>query len=143
LLENKDNKLLYARSQAAQNKVEAIDTFSSWLTDNSDPKVRYEYGKVLEHHELYARALEEYQKALSEIADTSVDPKKYEVRFALARVLIIADGSSSEGITELQGAVEDGYNDITEIEKLIDKAALANRDSIREIISNLRRDTRN
>jgi predicted Zn-dependent protease len=58
LLDNNDVLLLYARCQKEQGKPEAIDTYASWLINNSDTKVRYEYAQLLEDQELYARALE-------------------------------------------------------------------------------------
>jgi len=141
LEENKDVLLLYARTRNAQNKVEAIDNFANWLSVNSDPKVRYEYAQALEHHELYARALEEYRKALSEVAATSTDPPKSDIRFALARTLLIADAESGEGITEMQGAVTDGFNDAAKVEAVLNSGKLntANRNSLRSIVDNMRR----
>jgi len=140
LYENKDTMLLYARCQAKLKKVEAIDSFSNWLSVNSDAKVRYEYAQVLEDNELYARALEEYQKALSEISATAVNPKKNEVRFALARVMIIADGGNDEGVKELQTAVSEGYGDIEAVENLLkNKVSAANKTDIQEIINSMKK----
>jgi tetratricopeptide (TPR) repeat protein len=139
LLENKDTMLLYARCEAKLKKVEAIDCFSNWLSVNSDAKVRYEYAQVLEDNELYARALEEYQKALTDTLETAVNPKKCEIRFAVSRVLLIADGENIEGINELKSAVDDGYNDIAAVEKLLSyKISAANRSSIQNIINNMK-----
>jgi len=140
LLENSDIQLLYARSQSAQNKEEAIDSYAKWLLNNTDAKVRSEYAQVLEHHELYARALEEYRKALTEVPDDN-KTLKGEIHFALARVLLIADNASNAGITELQNAVNEGFSDITAVEELLNKQNIsaANRDSIRNIINNMRR----
>jgi tetratricopeptide (TPR) repeat protein len=140
LLENKDTMLLYARCQAKLKKVEAIDSFANYLNVNSDAKARYEYAQVLEENNLYARAIEEYRKALTEITGAAVNPNKSEVRFALARTLIIADGENAEGITELQSAVSDGFNDIPEVEKILTlKINAANKTSIQNIISNMRK----
>jgi tetratricopeptide (TPR) repeat protein len=140
LQENKDTMLLYARCQAKQKKVEAINSFSNWLSVNSDAKVRYEYAQVLEDNELYARALEEYRKALSEISTTAVNPKNGEVRFALARVLLLADGNNSEGVKELQSAVSEGYGDIEAVEKLLkNKISAVNKTDIQEVINNMKK----
>jgi len=141
LYDNRDLLLLYARTQSAQNKVEAIDTFSTWLAEGSDPKVRYEYALTLEYHELYARALEELRKAITEVTSSTDNIKKSDIRFALARVLLIADGDNTEGITEMRGAVEEGFNDVDAVEKLIEggKVTGANRDSLRDIASGMRR----
>jgi tetratricopeptide (TPR) repeat protein len=141
LLENKDTMLLYARCQAKLKKVEAIDSFSNYLSVNSsDAKARYEYAQVLEDNVLYARAIEEYRKALTDIAATAVNPQKNEVRFALARALIVADGDNTEGITELQNAVGDGFNDIQAVEKILTlKISAANKTSVQNIIGNMRK----
>jgi len=141
LRDNRDLLLLYARTQSAQNKVEAIDTFSSWLAEGSDPKVRYEYALALEYNELYARALEELRKAITEVTSTTENIKISAIRFALARVLLIADGDNPEGITEMRSAVEEGFNDIDALEKLIEsgKVTGANRESLRDIASGMRR----
>ncbi|WP_461246119.1 tetratricopeptide repeat protein [Treponema sp. R6D11] len=140
LLENKDTMLLYARCQAKLKKVEAIDSYSNYLSFNTDAKARYEYAQVLEDNSLYARALEEYRKALTEIAATAVNPQKCEVRFALARAMIIADGENAEGITELQNAVGEGFNDIPAVEKILTlKISAANKTSVQTIIGNMRK----
>jgi len=140
LQENKDAMLLYARTQARQKKVEAIDSYSNYLSFNSDAKARYEYAQVLEDNLLYARAIEEYRKALTEISATAVNPKKSEIRFALARALIIADGENNEGITELQTSVSEGFNDVAEVEKLLNgRINAANRTNIQNIINNMKK----
>jgi len=140
LQENKDTMLLYARCQAALNKVEAIDTFAQWLENNTDAKVRYEYAQTLERHEFYARALEEYRLSHTNTAATAVNPAKYDVRFAIARVLLTAQGSDGEGVTELQGAVTDGFSDITAAEALLNIKGISagNKSSIQNIINTLR-----
>jgi tetratricopeptide (TPR) repeat protein len=141
IYDNRDLLLLYARTQSAQNKVEAIDTFSSWLAEGSDPKVRYEYALTLENNELYARALEELRKAITEVTSSTTNIKKSDIRFALARVLLIADGENTEGITEMRSAVEEGFDDAGAIEKLIEsgKVTGANRETLRDIASGIRR----
>jgi tetratricopeptide (TPR) repeat protein len=138
LLGNSEVQLLYARSQAAQNKVEAINSFSSWLNNNTDTQVRYEYALVLEQHEYYARAMEEYRKALTE---TSLNKElNNSIRFALARVLLIADNTSAAGITELQTAVNEGFNDIAAVEELLikEKISSANKKTIENIINDMK-----
>jgi len=139
--DNRELFLLYARTLNAQNKIEAINIFSAWLNDAADPKVRYEYALALEYHELYARAVEEYRTAISEVTSSTANIKKSDIRFALARVLLIADGESTEGIIELQNAVAEGFNDASAIEKLTESAKVtgANRNSILNIVSGIRR----
>jgi tetratricopeptide (TPR) repeat protein len=139
MLERSEMQLLYARCQKAQNKIEAIDSYSIWLNNNSDVRVRYEYAQLLESHELYARAVEEYRKAISETT-SSEKALNREIRFSLARTLLIADNASSEGITELQTAVNDGFRDTDALRELLanGKISTANKDSIRNIISGIR-----
>jgi len=139
MLESSEMQLLYARCQKAQNKIEAIDSYSNWLNNNSDVRVRYEYAQLLEFHELYARAIEEYRKALSETT-SSEKALNREIRFSLARTLLIADNASSEGITELQTAVNDGFRDTEAVRELLanEKISAANKDSIRNIILSMR-----
>ncbi|MCL2809399.1 MAG: tetratricopeptide repeat protein [Treponema sp.] len=141
LQENKDVHLLHARCQKAQNKIDAINNYSSWLILYTDHKARFEYAQVLEHHQFYARALEEHRKNLAETTATSVDPKRSDIRFSLARVLLTADSASGEGIVELEGAVRDGFSDIEAVEELlkIDRISTANANSIRSTITNMRR----
>ena len=141
LMENPDFLLLYARAQNRQGKPEAIDSFASWLENNTDGRVRFEYAEVLENWALYARALEEYRAALEELAATAVNPSRPEVRFAIARVLLVADPGNAEGMSELRGAVEDGYADFDAIEALLDDDRVSeyDRDYIRAIVAEGRR----
>ncbi|MDR1618916.1 MAG: tetratricopeptide repeat protein [Treponema sp.] len=108
LLDNADGRLLLARTQRAMNRVEAVDSYAAWLSANKDPQVRYEYAEELEKAELYARALEEYRELMNEVPPEG-DLKKQDVRFALARVLLVADGENPEGMTELKAAVSEGF----------------------------------
>ena len=140
LLDNADCLLLYARTQRALDKIEAAETYAKWLANNKDPKVRCEYAGVLESHEFYARALEEYRSALGELKDDSKDPPKSDVRFFIARLLLIADSTSEEGIKELETAVKDGFANIDELEKLAEdkRPSAASVNSIKAIISEIR-----
>jgi len=143
LLENSEVQLLYARCQSAQYKVEAIESLSNWLNNNTDEKtpnakVRYEYAQALEHHEFYARSTEEYRQALTETTASEKDLNR-EIRFSLAKVLLIADSESTDGITELQTAIKEGFNDIEAIEKLLtdERISAANIESLKNIINNI------
>ena len=140
-LEEKDSLLLYSRSQKAQNKVESIDNYAKWLSVNSDPIVQYEYAKLLEQYELYARALEEYRKCLSQTVSPDTEPKRSDLRFSIARLLLIADYESIEGITEMEIAVNEGFNDIEALEELLGSGKVShdNMDSLRLIIYNIQR----
>jgi len=141
LLDNNDVLLLYARAQKEQGKPEAIDTYASWLVNNSDAKVRHEYAQLLEGQQMYARALEEYKTVYAALSSTSVDPSKAEVKFAIARITLTADAEKKEGVTELKAAVDEGYTDFDEIEKLLadDRISAANKNEIRAIVTEGRR----
>jgi tetratricopeptide (TPR) repeat protein len=139
LLDNNEVLLLYARAQKEQNKPEAIDTYEKWFVNNTSAQVRYEYAQLLEAQEMYARAQEEYRVALEGLASGSVDPSKQDVRFSIARLLLIADAGSSGGITELKEAVSEGFSDIEKLTELLDEGRIsaANKEELRAIISQL------
>ena len=139
LLDSKDPKLLYARILAAQDKIEAINAFSEWLSLYSDPKARYEYAQVLERHEFYARALEEYRLSLSQSGPSQTDLDRNNIRFAIARTLLIADSESSEGVSELESAIHNGFNNVEAIEELLNDGRISanNAAALRAILNNL------
>ncbi|MDR0670573.1 MAG: tetratricopeptide repeat protein [Treponema sp.] len=139
-LENsQDMLLLFARIQRALGKVEAADSYAQWLASNNDSRVRYEYARVLEDAELYARALEEYQAALGNLPPDSAKPTAAEVRFSLARVYLTADSGNPQGLTELKAAVEGGFADREELEALSRDGRLdeTSRAEIQELLKNL------
>jgi tetratricopeptide (TPR) repeat protein len=141
LLDNNDLLLLYARTQKELGRPEAIDTYASWLANNNDAKVRYEYAGLLEGQGMYARALEEYRAAYTGLSSRSADLSRPEVRFAIAGLILTADAEKTEGAAELKGAVNEGYNNFDEIEKLLadDRISAANKDEIRAIVTEGRR----
>jgi tetratricopeptide (TPR) repeat protein len=141
LLDNGDVILLYARAQKEQGKVEAIDTYTLWLANNNDAKIRYEYAQLLESHEFYARALDEYQLALGGLNRDSINPTRQELRFILASLFLIADGDNPQGLNELKGAVDEGFDDFEAMEMLLNdgRISAANKDSIRVVITEARR----
>jgi len=141
LMDNSDVLLLYARAQKEQGKPEAIDSYASWLINNNDPKVRYEYAQLLEGQQMYARALEELKTVYAALSSSSVDPARAEVRFNIARLTLTADSQNAEGINELKEAVSEGYNDFDEIEKLLDdgRVSAANKNEISAIVTEGRR----
>jgi tetratricopeptide (TPR) repeat protein len=141
LRDNSETMLLYARAQKAQGKVEAADSYAKWLVNNTDSAVRYEYAQFLETQELYARALEEYRLALSSYSYSAGGPERRDIRFALARVLLIADSDSDEGINELRGAVSEGFTGIEALEELLDDKRLgaAGKTGVTAVIGEVRR----
>ncbi|MDR3146112.1 MAG: hypothetical protein LBU21_07530, partial [Treponema sp.] len=132
-------------------RIEAVNSYDRWLQNNNeDPRVRYEYAQVLEQGEYYARALEEYRKVLegtpasaggSASGDaggtgTGEELTRYTVRYAIARLLLIADAESEEGITELRTAVSEGFQDTAALETLLEDPAVPElrKDDIRTIL---------
>lgn len=139
LLENSDTILLCARAQKAQHKPEAVNMYERYLEMKSDPATRYEFAVILEEGGFFARALEEYRAALKDLPDKSENPTKVELRFTIARLLLIADSSSEEGINELEAAVKDGFKDSAELEKLLEERGIsdARKADIRRIIDSM------
>ena len=150
LEDHDDSLLLLARVQADQNKVEAVDTYHTWLLHNEDHKVRYEYAQVLEAGEFYTKALEEYRELLSALQDQENTqtqdkskkgaPQASRVRFDTARLLMIADPKSEEGLNELTQAVKDGFSDAQALEALDqdERLSAAHRQEIRRILNTVK-----
>jgi tetratricopeptide (TPR) repeat protein len=120
-----DAQLLLSRVQAAAEKPEAIDSYALYLAGNTDPAARYEFAQVLAKHEFYARALEEYTQTLEEVTAETETLKKANIRFEIARLRYIADSDSAAALTELQGAITDGFADIAKIAELLDDPRLS------------------
>ncbi|MDR2419156.1 MAG: tetratricopeptide repeat protein [Treponema sp.] len=139
LLENSDTILLCAQAQKAQHKPEAVNMYERYLEMKSDPIVRYEFAVILEEGGFFARALEEYRAALKDLPDKSENPSKVGLRFSIARLLLIADSGSEEGISEIEAAVKDGFKDSAEVEKLLEERAIsdARKADIRRIIDSM------
>lgn len=138
LLENSDVILLYARIQRAQDKSEAMDSYARWLETNDSAQVRYEYALLLESHSFYARALEHARAALKDLPADSEEPKKPDVHYAVARLLLIADPDSEEGIAELKAAVAEGFNDQKALETLANREGVVYKDEIRQIADEIK-----
>ena len=139
LEENSDLILLHARVQKVQDKVEAIDTYAKWLLDKSSPQVQYEYGQVLEKAEFFARAQEQYQKALESLPQNSKNPKKQNLLFTLGRLLLTADPENPEGIKNLESAITEGFEDVEALKTLVEDSRLskAHQDALRTSLDNL------
>ncbi|QQO08214.1 tetratricopeptide repeat protein [Breznakiella homolactica] len=136
LLENKDVQLLYARILRAQDKVEAVDVYDQWLANYSDLDVRYEYALALESAELYARALAEYDTVLSSDTSGLKLVSRQDVQFSRARLLLIADSGSSQGIEALSELVNGGFSDTLRLEALLDEKSVSDsaKTEIRRLI---------
>jgi tetratricopeptide (TPR) repeat protein len=127
---NGDAQLLLARVQTAADKPEAIDSYALYLANATDAAARCEFAVVLEKNEFYARSIEEYKKALEEETEPL---KKANIRFEIARLMFIADSGNDAALTELQGAIVDGFTDIEKIDALLSDSRLSTetRETIR------------
>ncbi|GHV30788.1 hypothetical protein AGMMS4952_18310 [Spirochaetia bacterium] len=149
MADNKDTLLLFARVLKALNKVEAVDAYSQWLEENKDSKVQYEYAQVLESAQFYTKALEEYRaviealppdKPAADAAGSGVQAlNRTEVRFTVARLLLLADSEKDDGVKELETAVTEGFSDTEKLKPLLEEAGIstANKDEIRRIIDGI------
>jgi tetratricopeptide (TPR) repeat protein len=149
LPDNPNALLLLARAEKATGDIEAANAYSQWLDGNSDNEVLYEYAQVLEQGSFYARALEQYKKLLKALPEGKAAPpppkekgaipaapSRGEAHFRMARLLLIADPDKDDGITELEGAVKDGFYDTDKLKSLLDETAITkdHKDKIKSII---------
>jgi tetratricopeptide (TPR) repeat protein len=141
LFENNDMILLAARVKKAIHKPEAVDMYERYLEAKNDAQVRYEYVTVLEENGFYARALDECRATLKDLPDTTQNPSKPFLRYTIARLLMIADSESDEGITELEAAVTDGFKDVEVLEKLLEDSAISDthKEGIQRVINGIKR----
>ena len=132
--EKPDSLLLFARAQAGAGKVEAADSYAKWIAGSTTPNplVLYEYGQVLEKAELFALALDQYRAALSSLKTDLDNLKRSRVLFDIARLLLIADPGNAEGITGLNSAIAEGFNDSAALADLLDDSRI-NSDQKTEI----------
>jgi len=138
LEENSASMLLLARAQKAQNKIETIDSYAKWLSiATPGPQGLFEYAQVLETADLYALALEQYNAALTALTVDTEELKRSQLLFHQARLLMIADPESTEGITELRAALSAGFSDTAAIEDLLldERISQTNRDTIKGLLN--------
>ena len=113
--------LLLARVQKAQDKIEAIDSYAHWVTLSNSPSSQglFEYAEVLEGSEFYARALEQYDAALGAMNQDTANLSRALIYFRTARLHLIADPESREGILAFETAINLGYDDTSAIDELM------------------------
>jgi len=133
--------LLLARVQRALKKVEAIDTYAKWLGVNTvaNSQGLYEYAQVLEEAEFYAKALEQYEEAMTVHTKDTALFKKSMIQFGKARLLLAVDPDNEESLNEFNKAIQEGFDDLTAIEPLLsdERITLYNREEIRKVYDNL------
>jgi len=142
LEEKAPSVLLLARAQREMNKVEAVDTFAKWSIVNAgtpNPQGFYDYARVLEKAELYARALEQYDEAIKANTKDTETLKKYTIRFEKSRLLLTVDPDNEEGLKEFTTAVDEGFSGIEAIEALIrdERINKYHKDEIEKILNDL------
>jgi tetratricopeptide (TPR) repeat protein len=140
LSENKDALLLYARSLAKLDKIEALDSYALLIANgNTDSRVRYEYAQLLERGEFFAKALEEYRILINAIPANQSEPSKAFIRFTIAHLLLTADSENTEGINTLNTAVSEGFADTSALKALLEdeRITVSNKEEIQKIIGNI------
>jgi tetratricopeptide (TPR) repeat protein len=143
LEEKPSSILLLARTQKAQNKVEAVDSYAKWLlvhTESANPQGLYEYAQVLESAGFYARAMEQYRDAIEALTQDTETLKRSTLRFEEARLLLTMDPENEEGITGLSTAVREGFLDRAAIQALLDdeRVIRPHREEITRILATIR-----
>jgi len=143
LEESSSSLLLLARAQKAQDKVEAVDTYAKWVIVSAEavsPQGLYEYAQVLENAEFYARALEQYDEAIKTLTKDTEDLKKSTLRFSKARLLLTQDPENPEGISELNTAAKEGFDDTKALELLLSdgRVTKTNKDHINKILNDIK-----
>jgi tetratricopeptide (TPR) repeat protein len=117
--------LLLARVRKSLGKPEAVDAYNAYLEKTDDPAVRFEFAEALEEQELYAKALEEYNRlAETSPGSTTGYPEKSLVLFRIARVMLVADPADKKGQSALEEALKSGYADQAEIDALFERAGI-------------------
>jgi len=142
LEENSLSLLLLARAQKAQNKIEAADSYAKWLivhTGTANPQGLFEYAQVLESAGLYVRAIEQYKAAIGALPKDTDELKKSTLRYEQARLYLIADPESADGIKELSTAINEGFSNVAALEYLLldERISDANRIEIRALIDGI------
>jgi len=142
LEENPSAILLLARTQRAQNKVEAIDSYANWLlihTGAPNPQGIFEYAQVLESAGHYARALEQFDSAMEALERDTATLTKAMIRFGKSRVILAVDPHNIEGMTEFSLAITEGFSDTDAISALLtdERITSDNRDEIRRVLNEI------
>jgi len=150
---DKDALILLARSQRAMKYPEALDSYDQALSLGEDLAARREFAEVCEDQGFYARAAENYRLLIAAGGSASKNEESVQGasparripgrdQFALARVLLIA--GETEALTELQVALDQGFNDVDALDALVADERIGIRDEAAALIREAReaRDTK-
>ncbi|MDR2553288.1 MAG: tetratricopeptide repeat protein [Treponema sp.] len=134
ITDSADALFLLALARKKQGKPEAADTFRASILKKPSPRVRFEYGEFLEEQEQFAKALEEYRLALGGASQDGPAPSL--IKFRMAAALIKGDSVSTEGITLLQEALNEGFLDKEAMEALLTspKIPAAKKEELRKML---------
>jgi len=143
LEEKAPSVLLLARAQREMNKIEAVDTFAKWIIVNAgtpNPQGFYDYARVLEKAEFYARALEQYDEAIKANTKDTETLKKSTIRFDKSRLLLTVDPDNEDGLKEFTKAIDEGFSDIKAIEALLldQRINKYHKDEIEKVLNKLK-----
>jgi len=139
-----DARVLLARSQAALDQPEALDSYAIYLAKKDDVLARYEYAGLCESAEFYALAVENYDsliKALDGKPATdakSGTPTVPALRFAKARSLFLAGSDTELALEELGKALEAGYDDQVALDGLSSDDRIEVSDRIIALVESIR-----
>ena len=126
---NAPSLLLLARAQRAQDRIEAIDSFANWVLAvypaTPNPQGLYEFALALESGGFYSRAIEQLDAAMEALVTDTPTLARSRLRFEKARILLIADPESDEGLHEMTGAVDEGFSNIETFEALLENERLS------------------
>lgn len=133
--------LLLARAEHKLGRPEAMDRFSEALALKEEKTVRIELAEVFESRQLFARALESYERMLGSESAGSEGIGKEELRFRKARVMLLAGEDATLGIGELRSALKEGFKDSGRLTELSEDLRLSEevRLSVSEIAGELER----
>ena len=140
---NAPSLLLLARAKKAQERIEAVDAYARWIAAvypaTPIPQGLLEFAQVLAAAGFYSRAIEQIDDALEALVTDTATLTRSTLRFEKARILLVADPESAEGMIELNASVAEGFSNTAALEYLLldERLTAAHVNEIRQIIDGL------
>lgn len=136
---DRDALLLLARTEEKLSRPESLDHFSAALALKEEGAVRLQLADAFERRELYARSIESYRILLPMDEKALGNIRKAEIRFRMARVMLLAGEDPVKSLDELRNAVAEGFKDSARLNELAGDIRLTEeiRRSIEEIARGL------